>query len=72
MSKYLKASIFLLVLGAIVATLGATGSISIKADSLKDYSTTLFQGAGMAVFVGAGLILLAIIFFAAAMFKSNK
>ncbi|OGD67889.1 hypothetical protein A3F08_03205 [Candidatus Berkelbacteria bacterium RIFCSPHIGHO2_12_FULL_36_9] len=72
MRKLIHYSIYLLIAGTIISTLGMTGSISVKADVLKANSPALFQGGIAAVVIGACFIVLALIFFILAVSKSDK
>lgn len=72
MRNFIRLSIYSLILGTIVSTLGAVGRFSVKADAVEAYSGTLFQGAMIAVIIGIVLIFLACILFIIAITKSEK
>lgn len=72
MRKFILATIYSLVAGIAISTLGAVGRFSVKADALANYSPTLFQGSLVAVIVGIVLIFVAVILFFIALSKSVK
>jgi len=72
MKNLIRYSIYSLIAGVIISTLGMSGSISVKADTIKNSMPALFQGSMAAVIIGAILILLSLIFFAMAVFKQEK
>jgi len=71
MFKNIRATIYFLISGIIVSSIGAWGSLSAEADTIKKTSQTLYFGMQSFVIFGAFLILLAVIFFIIGMVKSK-
>ena len=72
MIKYIRLSIGFLVAGTAMLSLGVTGSLSVKADVVRDFSETLYRSAQVGVFAGTTLIVLSGVFFIVAISKSQE
>ena len=71
MIKFIRGSIYCLIIGIILLTVGSSGSLSIKADVIKQSSEILYQSAQISIVVGAFLIVLSGILFIVAVIKSR-
>lgn len=71
MIKLIRGSIYSLIVGISILSIGALGSLSVFADSVKDASEGLYQSMGYSIFVGSALILISGVLFIIAVAKSK-